>query len=163
MQNDSICFVQERKGECKMNITLREVTMKNFKECINLKVKEEQKNFVASNMYSLAEAKADNVSIPLAIYKDETMVGFIMFCYDEKNEKGWIDRLMVDEKYQRNGYGRAAMIEVINRLKEHETCKEISISFVPDNIDAEKLYENLGFRKTGEICHGEVVSILQIK
>lgn len=145
-----------------MNITLREITMDNFHECIKLKVKEEQVNFVASNMYSLAEAKADNVSIPLGIYHDETLVGFTMFWFDEDNEMGWIDRLMVDAKHQGHGYGRAAMVEVISRLKAHEKCKIIRISYEPENIGAEKLYESLGFKKTGEISQGEAVSILQV-
>ena len=38
-----------------MTITLREVTMENFYECIKLTVNEDQKNFVASNTFSLAE------------------------------------------------------------------------------------------------------------
>lgn len=50
------------------DIALRKINMKNLHECLNLKLKKGQKNFVASNMYSLAEAKADNVSVPLAIY-----------------------------------------------------------------------------------------------
>ena len=58
---------------------LREINMKNFRECIDLKVSDSQKGFVASNMYSLAEAKADNVSNPYAIYDGEQMVGFIMY------------------------------------------------------------------------------------
>jgi len=74
---------------------------------------------VASNMFSLAEAKADGVSQPLAIYSDETMVGFTMFWYDDRNLKGYIDRLMIGHRFQRKGYGRAAMIGVIDRLKAY--------------------------------------------
>lgn len=65
-----------------MNVTLRDVTMENFHECIKLNVREEQKNFVASNTFSLAEAKADGVSDPLAIYLDDQMVGFIMYDFE---------------------------------------------------------------------------------
>jgi len=132
-----------------MAVTLREITMANFKECLGLKLKPGQENFVASNLYSLAEAKADGVSIPLAIYSDDTMVGFTMFWYDEKNCKGYIDRLMVDERYQGKGYGRAAMIDVVERLKAFPGCREIQVSFVHDNIAADKLYASLGFVRTG--------------
>jgi len=45
-----------------MTVTLREITMDNFIECIKLGVGETQKSYVASNMFSLAEAKADKVS-----------------------------------------------------------------------------------------------------
>jgi diamine N-acetyltransferase len=61
-----------------MAVTLQDITMDNFRECIQLRVGEAQKDFVASNMYSLAEAQADKVSNPLAIYAGDEMVGFIM-------------------------------------------------------------------------------------
>ncbi len=144
-------------------ISLREINMDNFHECIHLKVNENQRNFVASNMYSLAEAKADGVSVPLAIYDDDTMVGFVMYNYDEKNKMGWIDRLMVDENHQKKGYGRFAMNEVIKRLKLIDSCEKIRTSFEPNNDVAKKLYTSLGFKLTGEVCGGESVAILDIK
>lgn len=85
-----------------------------------------------------------------------------MYWFDEKNEMGWIDRLMIDEKYQKNNYGRLAMIEVIERLKAHEKCKNIRTSFEKSNSVAGNLYKSLGFEETGEICEGEVVCILKI-
>jgi diamine N-acetyltransferase len=144
-------------------IELRKITMENFRECINLSVAEHQKGFVASNMYSLAEAKADGVSNPLAIYTGEEMVGFIMYCFDPKAGTGYIDRLMVAADHQGRGYGRAAMVEVIDRLQHTPGCCRIRTSFEPTNIVAESLYESLGFRKTGEIDEGEVVTILEVK
>lgn len=106
---------------------------------MKLKLSKDQEKFVASNMYSLAEAKADGVSIPLAIYHEDTMVGFTMYWFDEENEMGWIHRLMVDEKYQKNGFGRETMIEVIRRLKEHEKCKKIRTGYDQQNDTAGKL------------------------
>ena len=44
-----------------MTISLREITMKTFHECNTISLTGEQTHFVVSNMYSLAEAKADNV------------------------------------------------------------------------------------------------------
>ncbi len=110
-----------------MTITLREITMVNFRECLSLKLAPGQEDFVASNMFSLAEAKADGVSEPLAIYSDETMVGFTMYWYDENNRRGFIDRLMVDHRFQGKGYGREAMIEVIRRLKQKPGINQIQI------------------------------------
>jgi len=42
-----------------MTITLRKLTNDTFRECIGLKVATGQENYVASNVYSLAEAQAD--------------------------------------------------------------------------------------------------------
>lgn len=140
-----------------MEIVLKDITMENFKECLDLKLDEEQKKFVAPNMYSLAEAKADGVSIPHAIYSGETMVGFIMYNYDSKTKLAYITRLMVDLSHQGKGYGRMAMQEILKRIRSIDECKEIKISYAPENVVAGKLYESLGFKKTGEILHGEVV------
>lgn len=145
-----------------MSITLREVAMENFRECIRLSVSENQKGFVASNMYSLAEAKADGVSNPFAIYADEEMVGFVMFDFAPKESRGYISRLMVAARFQRKGYGRAAMSEAIYRLKREPGIREIQTSFHPDNALADALYASLGFARTGEVVDGETVVRLKL-
>ena len=143
-------------------IELREITMANFRECIGLSVEDDQRDYVASNMYSLAEAKADGVSIPLAIYAHGEMVGFTMYNYDAKQGIGFIDRLMVAAGQQGRGYGRAAMAEVIARLRAIPGCRKIRTSFEPTNVVAQRLYESLGFRTTGEIEGGEGVAVLEL-
>ena len=143
-------------------VELREINMENFRECIRLSVGDEQRNFVASNTYSLAEAKADGVSVPLAVYSGDVLVGFTMYCFDDKSKIGYIDRLMIDKKYQRQGYGRAAMVEVINRLRNTPGCDRLRISYCPGNAIAEALYNSLGFRPTGEIDGGEIVAVYDL-
>ncbi len=145
-----------------MNLKLKKITMDNFEECINLKVDPSQKKFVAINMYSLAEAKVDEVSIPLAIYTENEMVGFVMYDYAPKENKAYISRLMTDAKYQGKGYGRWAMEEVIRRICLIDDCKHIQTSFEPSNVVASKLYLSLGFIETGEIDEGEVVCMREI-
>lgn len=146
-----------------MDATLREIRMDNFRECIELSVADGQKGFVASNIYSLAEAKADGVSVPLAIYSDEQMVGFIMYDFEPKEDRGYITRLMVDQRFQGNGCGRCAMEQVIDRLKQIPACKEIQTSFAPENSTADRLYTSLGFDKTGEVDEGEIVVRLNVR
>jgi len=140
-----------------VEITLREITKNNWRECVDLKVAPEQEKFVAPNLFSIAEAKFEPDWRPLAIYAGETMVGFTMVGQDERDGSYWIIRLMVDTAYQGRGYGRAAMKEVIRQLKQKPDCREIKISFVPENVAAEKLYFGLGFERTGLIEDGEVV------
>jgi diamine N-acetyltransferase len=148
-----------------MAIHLQEISMENFRECIQLKVRDDQKDFVAPNVYSLAEAKADGVSIPLAIYNDDTMVGFIMYCFDQDEGTGYIDRLMVDRRYQGHGFGRSAMTKVIRRLREFPACKRILTSFAHTNVVADSLYSTLGFCRTGEVTEDgrETIMVLNFK
>lgn len=146
-----------------MNVTLREITPENFRECVNLKVADNQKTFVASNVYSIAQAKIFPSRNPFAIYANDEMVGFVMYGFDEEDRRFYIGRLMIDERFQGKGYGTAAVLQVIEKLRENADCREVYLSFVPENTGAEKVYQNIGFERTGEISEGEIVMRYAIK
>ena len=138
-------------------IHFKEIDRNNFFDVIDLKVAEEQKNFVATNVFSLAQAKAFPECIPFAIYNDEDLVGFIMYCMDADDHEYWIYRLMIDHKYQGKGYGKAAMDKLIDMIKEDTSHHVIYLSFEPENIGAKQLYEKLGFKPDGRVIDGEIV------
>ena len=140
-----------------MNISLREITPENFKECINLKVSDSQKDFVAPNVVSIAWSKVYPTANIFAVYSDEKLVGFVMFGYDNEDEHYYLGRLMIDEKFQGKGFGKAATLAVIEELKKTDDCKEIYLSFVPENTNAEKLYKSVGFERTGDLNGNEIV------
>src|SRR5688572_347505 len=94
-------------------VELREVTLENFKECINLKVADSQSSFVTTNVFSIAQSKVCPTAIPMAIYANDEMVGFTMFGFYEKSGKYHLFRLMIDEKYQGHGYGKSATLAVL--------------------------------------------------
>ena len=64
----------------KSMIRLEEVNYRNYLDLIDLKVKESQKNFVASNIFSLAEAYAvinsKGNALPFGIYLEDKPIGF---------------------------------------------------------------------------------------
>lgn len=141
-----------------MKITLREITPQNFRECIDLKVADGQENFVAANVVSIAQAKIYPTANPLAVYHEEEMVGFVMYGFDTDEEQYYLVRLMIDAQHQGKGFGKAATLAVIERMKQIEDCREIYLSFVPQNTGAEKLYSSVGFERTGKISEdGEVI------
>ena len=110
-----------------------------------------ERGFVASNVKSLAEAKVNPNLFPLAIYDAKvtgyekpqlSMVGFTM--YEITAGVGFILRLMIDHKYQRQGYGRATILEVIRRLKLYPDVEVIATSYQRGNEAVANLYRNLG-------------------
>ena len=134
----------------------------NYLSVLDLSVGEEQRRFVASNMYSLAQAFVQPECVPLALYAENRPVGFVMYALDEDDHEYWIYRLMIDKRYQRRGYGREAMRMLIERIQADENHRVIYISFEPENLPAQTLYESLGFVPDGRVLYGEVVYYLAL-
>lgn len=145
-------------------ISLRKITYDNFEECLRLTVTDEQKQFVASNAYSLSEAYALTshrlyVPMPLAIYDDDTMVGFVMFNYEPIDENNpddtediyYLARMMIDKRHQGKGYGKEAMRQVLELIKTFPLgcASAVVLSCNPDNVPAYKLYKSFGFTEMG--------------
>lgn len=138
-------------------IYFREITKDNFDECLFLDVTEEQEDFVASTTFSLAEAKIFTENKPLAIYNENIMVGFIMYGLDPSDNEYWISRLLIDKKYQKEGYGKQAMVKILSLINEFYHPKKVLTSFEPENKIAEKLYLSIGFKHTGKIIDEEEI------
>lgn len=153
-------------------VELRKITYDNFNECIKLEPNEEQKNYVASNIYSIAEAYVvltnnECIPMPYALYNDDIMVGFIMLSYgeDDKNKDEnvyGIWRFMIDKKYQGKGYGKEAMEKALELIRTfpHGKASTVYLSYEPENIVAKSLYASFGFEETGEIEEEEAVAKL---
>ena len=144
----------------KVMISLREITTNNFWDIIDLKVKDDQIDLVTSNAVSIAQSKVQPECIPLGIYKDDTPVGFLMYCIDRDDGNYWIYRLMIDKNYQGNGYAKEAMNIIINIIKADKSKHQILLGVDKDGDISIKLYERLGFVFNGQVFGKE--SIMQL-
>ena len=138
-------------------VELREITKENYEECLDLKVAESQQGFVSSNVHSLAQAWAYyDTAYPFAIYADDTMVGFLMLGYYEVGGYYTLWKFMVDEKYQKKGYGKKALWLGIDYLVNRFQVKEVYTAYYATNRIARNLYASIGFRETGEVEGNQV-------
>ncbi|NFN97835.1 GNAT family N-acetyltransferase, partial [Clostridium botulinum] len=145
-----------------MNLHLEEVTIKNWRSIAALKVNENQQNFIESNAYSLAEWKFVPDFHPKAIYDNNKLIGFAMYGYFEKETRLWLDRFMIDYKYQNKGYGKSSLELLISVMINEYKCNKIYLSTFKDNIGAIKLYEKFGFEFNGEFDeNGELIMVLK--
>ena len=170
------------------NITLEKITYKNYiKTLWGLNVKREQKNFVASNVCSLAEAYVaitnGAYAFPFAICRNNKPIGFLMIgysyneddCDDEDPEflniikdSYFIWRFMIDKRYQGRGYGRKAMQLALNYIRTFPCGKATKcwISYEPENVGAKKLYQSFGFVEQPQFYKGgkgeEIPAILDL-
>lgn len=154
-----------------MDITLQPVTAENWRNLIQLKVREDQGHFVASNLLSIAESQFgfDDEghwnSYPFGIYLGDMPVGFLMYALNPAHSRiqAFIMRLMVDEKFQGKGYGRQAMNLLLERFQGDRDIQKVAISYSPENVSAQKLYAELGFIETGEMAGDENLAILNLR
>ena len=126
-------------------IKFRDIDKPNYNECISLRVGEHQKNYVASNMYSLVQASYEDGLYPLGIFNEDEMIGFLLYDYDEELN-GWsFSRFMIDIKYQNKGFGRKALEKFLEYFQSKFPNKSLYTSVEIDNDIAIKLYQKYGF------------------
>ena len=141
-----------------MSIYIESVDSFNINEVKNLKIAKKQFHFIETITDCLNEAMKSSQWHPVAIYKGDIVVGFAMYgCFGE-NKETWIDRILIDEQYQRKGYGREAMKLLINLVLNKYDINTIYLSIVRNNDIARALYKELGFRYTSiDDLNGELI------
>ena len=146
-----------------MNLTLEIITRETFAAVITLQVGEDQQGFVASNVFSLAQAAVIAQYIPRAICVDGEPVGFVMYGFDAEEDAFCISRLMIGLPHQGKGYGRRAMELVIADIRTRQPKRDVVyISFKPKNLAARALYESLGLEPDGREEDGETIYRLRL-
>jgi diamine N-acetyltransferase len=143
-------------------VTLREITGDTVRTILRLKVKPEQEQFVADNATSIAQAYFQPKAWFRAIYADETPVGFVMLYDDPDEAEYFLWRFMIDARYQRFGFGRRALEQVIAYVRSRPNAAELGTSYVPAEGSPEPFYTGLGFVNTGEVDDGENVMKLTL-
>ena len=144
-------------------VTLRKVTAKTVRTICNLNVSEEQKNFVAPNAVSIAQAYFSKAAWFRAIYADETPVGFVMLAENPKRGQYYLWRFMIDAKHQGKGYGQKALELIIKRAKKNPKAKALYLSVVRAKGSADDFYKGFGFEFTGKMDGIEHIMKLNLK
>jgi diamine N-acetyltransferase len=144
-------------------IALWPITEDNLRDILKLEVTEAQKQFVASNAVSVAQAHYDPTHAWYrAIYADETPVGFVMLYDDPYEPEYFLWRFMIAAPYQRLGYGRRALQLVVDYVKTRPQATALYTSFVPADGGPGPFYRKFGFVETGEVMDEENVARLDL-
>ena len=144
------------------SVELVAVTAGNWRACADLSVRDDQAEFVAQVTRYLCLCHYDRVWQPLAVFAGGDVVGFAMWAVDPDDGAGWIGGLVIGREHQRHGYGRAAMLALIERLGRDLGCPSAALSYSADNVAARSLYRSLGFVETGEREDEELVARLTL-
>lgn len=100
---------------------------------------------------SLVEAAYEDGLYPLGIYQEETMIGFLLYDYDE-TFPGWsMSRFMIGEQFQGKGYGKQAAMAFLEYFKSKHNAEKLYISVSLENTVARKMYSSIGFAEIKEV------------
>ena len=147
-------------------IHLRKITEENFIDAFHLKLASGQERFVSHPIRSLAQAYVDREQCqPFGIYEDETMVGYVMVIYDYDIPEYDIWHMMIDESYQKRGYGSAALDRVLDYIKSKPfgSSNRVTLTCNRENIRTLNLYQSKGFTETGAADEDEIELFLMMQ
>ncbi|QTD42082.1 GNAT family N-acetyltransferase [Sporosarcina sp. Te-1] len=139
---------------------LRTINQDNYEECLNLQT-DTNEDFVDPVAWSLAEAWVlYDGARPFAIYADNVMVGYVLMYIGENNPQ--IINFMIDSRFQKRGYGSAAVRLCVEYLWKEYNASRISLPVNQENITAQKFWTNLGFEITDDMENGYLYMRLYI-
>ncbi len=145
------------------SVTLVDVDADNWRDVAEVKPRPDQEHFVAPITYYLCLCHYGQVWHPLAIVADGAIVGHLMWAIDDADGSRWIGGVEIDASVQGRGIGRAALEAVIARLSADPDCREVALSYDPDNEVARRLYASLGLVETGEREGDELVARRRVR
>lgn len=148
-----------------MPVNLRAVTRDNFEAVTDLELLEHQRQYLASNSYSIAQASFYPELRPRAVYRDNELVGFAMYAApDAESPRGEysIWRFMVDSRHQGKGLGRRALQLLLDEIRSQPGVTKIYISYKPDNPIARVFYGSFGFVELEIDESGEMVAVITL-
>lgn len=143
-------------------VTLRPISEDNVMAVIRLNVSEKQQDSVAPNSVSIAQAAHTTNRWERAIYADDTPVGYVLLSENRDKPRYYLWRYMIDQRYQQMGFGREAMVQVIDYVRSLPNATEMFLSYVPGEHGPRAFYAGLGFQDTGVEDDGELEMRLEL-
>ena len=130
------------------------VTEDNWMDVASLSVKEEQKKYVAPAIGILARGyvyRDCNAKI-YAFENDGVIVGTALVREFTDEPLGYdLQQFMIDEKYQKKGYGSQALQLILDELRKEGHYDHVELCVKKADTEAIRLYEKYGFVNSGYV------------
>ncbi len=136
-------------------LEIKLLSINQWEEILSLSVSKNQIDYIETSEKCLEDAKNDAYDIKwnfYGVYLEQSIIGFAMFGVQRLKvfpfEQVWLDRFVIDEKFQGKGYGKNSLQLIIDNLYRKYENKKIYLSVYEENVTATELYLKLGFKKT---------------
>ena len=133
-------------------IRLELVNKDNFHQVLDLEVAPKDQRRVASVEYSLAQAwlyRDSEVLFPYAVKSGQLTVGFLLLSYQPMENSYYIWRLLIDQKYQNQSFGKEVIRQVLQRARDDQQCHKVTVNYVIGNHKMRYILEKFGFQPVG--------------
>ena len=133
-------------------IRLELVNKDNFDQVLDLEVAPKDQRRVASVEYSLAQAwlyRDSEVLFPYAVKSGQLTVGFLLLSYQHMENSYYIWRLLIDQKYQNQSFGKEVIRQVLKRARDDQQCHKVTVNYVIGNHKMRYILEKFGFQPVG--------------
>ena len=119
----------------------------------DLQVSDAQKEYVLDSVSILARAYAyrKEGSRAFFFYEDDTPVGMGLYCDYPELESYELNQFFIDERYQGQGYGKAATKLVLDEMRKEGKYHRVVLWYMEGNCAAKTLFEHIGFFETGSL------------
>ncbi len=152
------------------DISFRRVSASTVEDVCDLSetLSDAQRNLVADNGTSIAQAHFSENAWFRAVYADEILIGFVMLHIGADHDDGidchgaFLWRFMIAGPFQGTGFGKRS-IELLVKILRIKGFSELYTSYAPGESGPEGFYRGLGFTPTGETYGEELEAVLRFE
>ena len=145
------------------NFTLTEIkSLSDFLDLRFIHVEREQRRFSKNVILSFLQTRHPAVT-SYRIDAEGQAIGYVMLIHAENPTQWIIERLTIDRKHQRQGYGNAVVDHLIDMVHDFDNSEMVIARFAPDNDTARRLFERLNFEQQEKMFRGRHIAILEFE
>ena len=138
--------MENDKRHTDKKISLEALDVNNWFKICELSVNDNQKSFFPiTNVYWIGISRYEEKTELFAIKADDEYVGLVGGGFDEDGITGYINPIMIDYRFQGNGYAKSALLLIIEYLQKNLGVNKININHRKANEIAGKIYDKMGF------------------
>ncbi len=142
---------------------LTEITsLGEFMALRHIRVPREQRRFSKNLFVSYLQTRHPAVTTYRIDAAGEA-IGYVMLIHAETPTQWIIERLTIDRKYQRKGYGSAVADYLVDMVHDFENSEMVIARYKPENEPARRLFKRLNFEQQEKLFRGRHIAILEFE
>lgn len=145
------------------DLKLSEISgLRDFLALNVVRVKPRQRRFTKNVVLSWMQSRHPAVSFYRVDWQGQ-LVGYVMLIHASQPTQWIIERLTIDQEFQRQGLGYAVADQLIDMIHGFENSEMVIARYEPENIAARKLFDKLAFKVQDELFRDRHVAVLKFE